>query len=236
MRIDTHHHLLPGVDDGCRDEKETLSNARVLVGLGYTRAFCTPHFGETGFLEMNVAQVAQRTRILRDVLAREKVPLEIRPGGEVRLSVNLPETLRALGVPTFGHNTHYILVDIFEKSWPNWATKGVEWMRKEGYEVILAHPERMEVLQKNPGFIEDLAHMGLLFQGTLGPLAGQDSLMAGGLVERMLKDGRFFLLGSDGHRPNTFTERMKGLARAREFVGEKMVDTLTVGNAGKLWV
>lgn len=236
MRIDTHNHLLPGVDDGCRDASEVLANARLFVAHGYTRLFCTPHFGETGFNDLTVAQVAQRVAQLRQVIAEAQIPLELRPGGEIRLDAELPETLRTLGIPTFGHNTRYVLVDTFEPGWPTWATRAVEWLHKQGLTVILAHPERMEVLQHDPAFVDELLRMGLLLQGTWGPLAGVDRPAANALAERFLKDGRYFLIGSDAHRPNTIAARAKGLAQARAYAGDTVVDRLTIANPETLWV
>ena len=126
-----------------------------------------------------------------------------------------------------------MLIDTFEKGWPEWATRGVEWLQKQGYTVILAHPERMDVLQNDPAFVEEFIRMGLLLQGTMGPLAGVDKASANALAERFIKEGKYFLLGSDGHRPNTFAQRMAGLARAREWVGNEVVDRLTVEHARK---
>jgi hypothetical protein len=43
QRIDVHSHLLPGVDDGCRDVAESVACARLMVDAGYTHSYCTPH-------------------------------------------------------------------------------------------------------------------------------------------------------------------------------------------------
>ena len=45
-RIDVHSHLLPGVDDGCRDVAESIACARKMVEAGYTHSYCTPHVWE----------------------------------------------------------------------------------------------------------------------------------------------------------------------------------------------
>ena len=42
--IDTHLHILPGIDDGSRDFEESIAMAKKLVALGFTGAFTTSHF------------------------------------------------------------------------------------------------------------------------------------------------------------------------------------------------
>jgi len=44
--IDTHCHLLAGVDDGPRTDAEALRLARKLVAEGVTTVLCTPHFSD----------------------------------------------------------------------------------------------------------------------------------------------------------------------------------------------
>ena len=44
--IDTHVHILPGVDDGPATMEEALALARVLVQEGVHTAIATPHFND----------------------------------------------------------------------------------------------------------------------------------------------------------------------------------------------
>jgi histidinol phosphatase-like PHP family hydrolase len=50
------------------------------------------------------------------------------------------------------------------------------------------------------------------------------------LVERWLKEGRYFVLGTDTHNPGTLPCRLDGLRRAIELVGAETVAKLTVEN------
>jgi protein-tyrosine phosphatase len=59
-RIDVHAHLIPGVDDGCADVRESIECGRMLVGAGYTHAFCTPHIWPN-LPGNNVEEIARRT-------------------------------------------------------------------------------------------------------------------------------------------------------------------------------
>lgn len=234
-RVDVHNHFLPGIDDGCRDLEESLTSLRMLAAHGYDRVFCTPHTGDTSFHDLTTAEVAARVADLRTHIAREKIAIELRPGGELRLSPDLPELAREVGIPTFGHASRVVLADIWEADWPAWATRAVEWLQSQDYQVILAHPERMPYLIRDHARIDDLARLGLRFQGNLGPIAGNDSSLVAALAERYLKDGRYFMVATDGHRPNTLPQRLAGLARIEALVGSEALKTLTETHPATLW-
>ncbi len=207
----------------------------MMVANGYTRLFCTPHTGANDFTDPSTTQVAQAVDALRLEIQKAKIPLEIKPGGELRLSENLPDRMKEMGIPTYNHAGQYALVDLWERDWPIWATRGVEWLLKQNLKVILAHPERMAALRQNPKFIDELARMGLLFQGNLGPIAGGDKPEVVALAHQFLKDGRYFMVGTDGHRPDTLPIRMEGLQAIEKLVGSEKLLELTQTNPEKLW-
>ena len=232
-RTDVHGHFLPGLDDGCRDVGESLICLKAMAGAGYRRVFCTPHCGPEG---VPLERIAREVALLQEALVATRIPIELRPGGELGLTPNLPEHARANGLPTYGHNSKTMLVDIWEYEWPTWATRDCEWLLGQGYRVVLAHPERMPSVQEHPALLDQLARMGLVFQGNLGPLGGSESQHCRELAERFLQDGRYFMLGSDAHRKETLAVRLAGLRRAEELVGAQTVQALTETNPGTLWV
>jgi protein-tyrosine phosphatase len=235
-RIDVHCHFVPGVDDGCANVGESLTCLRMMVEAGYDRVFCTPHCGDTAFSELSPPMVADLVHRLREEVVAAGIPIELRPGGELRLSAHIARDLERVGVPTYGHEGKYVLTDIWTHDWPVWATRAVEWLQKRGLIVILAHPERLPLLRKDPKHITELAKLGLLFQGNLGPLAGaSDSPDIVALAERYLQDGRYFMVGTDGHRPPHMAARLAGLRRVEELVGEAGLRELTERNPGRLW-
>jgi protein-tyrosine phosphatase len=234
-RIDVHCHFLPNLDDGCQSLAESLTCLRMMARAGYGRVFCTPHSGASGFMELELAEVAGRVRRLQEEVAAAVIPIELKPGGEVRLTPDLARDLPGGMVPTYGHAGKYVLVDLWEQDWPGWAVEGVTWLQGLRHTVILAHPERMPALREKPERIEELAGLGLLFQGNLGPMGGADAADIVALSHRYLKEGRYFMLGTDGHRERHMDLRLWGLKVAEALVGPAKVEELTVTNPGMLW-
>lgn len=234
--IDIHSHFLPGMDDGCRDVQESLTCLHRMRASGYRQIMCTPHFASDEFRQYSFPQISERVQELQFIIHQNNVGIELKPGGEVRLTPDLPERFERLGVPAVGKDKdRFILCDIWERIWEPWATAQVEWLQGQGYQVLLAHPERMPSVQANPDLVDDFVRMGMLLQGNLNPLGRGDSHVANLLAERFLKDGRYFALGSDTHRSDRMDQRLHGLAHAIDWVGFKMVKQLTQTNPARLW-
>lgn len=238
-RIDVHCHFLPALDDGCRTLAESLQCLQMMAAAGYRRVFCTPHCGSSDFTELTTSEVSERVRALAGHVAAAGVPVELKAGGELRLSPliaeDLPEEHGGCGVPTYGHAGKYVLADLWEADWPAWANRAVEWLQKRGHTVIIAHPERMPVLRAKPALIEEIAQLGVLFQGNLGPIAGADAADIVVLARRYLQEGRYFMVGTDGHRPAHMALRLAGLRVVEELVGKDKLEELTVRNPSRLW-
>src|ERR1700759_4498544 len=80
--IDLHLHLLPGVDDGARDEAAALAHAARMAAAGVHEATVTPHVGSS-FFPVDVATIAERTAELQRALDRAAIALRVRRGGEI---------------------------------------------------------------------------------------------------------------------------------------------------------
>lgn len=234
-RIDVHNHLLPNLDDGCSSAAESFECIRALQAVGYSRLFVTPHTGPTDICSIRPEESQRHFDLFVASARGAGIDVEFKLGGEVRLS---PELLKmgdlSLAV-TYGVTSHFCLVDIWEPDWPQWAQDNINWLIASGRRVILAHPERMAVMQKDPALMDRLAQQGVLFQGNLGPLGGSEPEPVRILAERFLREGRYFVLGTDCHRPSHLQARLAGLQRAEEILGKTAVHQLTFGNPLAIW-
>src|ERR1700736_261570 len=79
--VDLHLHLLPGVDDGARDEAESLTFARRLADEGVREGTVTPHV--CAHLPLDVATIPTRTARLQELFDREQLGVRLHAGGEI---------------------------------------------------------------------------------------------------------------------------------------------------------
>src|SRR5687767_913784 len=80
-RVDTHSHLLPAVDDGCKTVEDSIACAKILVANGYSHAFCTPHIWHNN-RGISRTSVPRLVKMLQTELDAAQVPLTLMPGGE----------------------------------------------------------------------------------------------------------------------------------------------------------
>ncbi len=223
-RIDVHSHLLPGIDDGCRDVAESIACARRMVEAGYTHSFCTPHVWPN--LGNSTQTVHPRVEALQKQLNAAGVALKLHRGGEMHISAcfcDMPPD----DLVTYNNAGKYALFDFWTQRLPIYFEKCLKHLCDAEIVPILAHPERIEAVQNDPDKIIEHLQAGLLIQCNLeclgDPQRGRRTLLA----EQWLREDRYFMLGSDLHQLGGVDVRLAGLKRAIEIVGEDKVWELT---------
>ena len=231
-RIDVHSHLLPGIDDGCKTLDESLACAARMVEAGYTHSFCTPHIWPS--LPGNtVASIIPATRVLQAALTAAGIGLTVMPGGENNLRAQTP-TIPPDELVTYDMAGRYLLFDFWADRLPPFFDAGVAHYQSQGFTAILAHPERLFLVHRDPDIVERFEAMGLLLQGNLQCFSDPASADTRRCAERFLAEDRYFMLGSDLHGMATLDCRLAGLERVAERVDEATMWRLTRDNPMKL--
>ncbi len=227
-RIDVHAHLLPGVDDGCATLADSLACCRMLASAGYSHAFCTPHIWPN-FPDNRIAEIARRTADLQSALTQAGIRLQLFPGGEINLR---PEAFETPDEEIVSYALHgkFVLADFWAETVPDFFEPLVRRYQSLGMKVILAHPERVRVVQNDPPIVEKFLEMDLLLQGNLQCFSDPLDSPNRTTVERFLLEERYFLLGTDTHNSQTLPMRLGGLARAIELAGLDTIAELTITN------
>ena len=232
-RIDVHSHLLPGVDDGCVSVEQSLACARLMSAIGYTHMFCTPHVVPS-MPAQTVENIAAWTADLQTRLNMAQIPIQVLPGGEINLWPTLIDDMTPERLITYALAGRHCLVDIWCDRLPDFFEPTIRWLQDQELTVILAHPERMGAVQADPALADYFAELGLLLQGNLQCLNDPPESPTRSVGEKFLREGRYFMLGSDLHELNTLAPRMAGLQNALEMVGKQEVLKLTKENPSKL--
>jgi protein-tyrosine phosphatase len=224
-RIDTHGHLLPGLDDGSTSYQESLEIARRMVRAGYTHLTCSPHIWPEHVY--SPAFITERTKLLQEALDREAIPITLIASGELNLiSLDL-FNLTDDEIPTYGMARKYVLFDFWAGELPEDYWERIERLRALGATPIQAHPERIAAFQDDPDLVDELRGEGVMLQCNLQCLSDKAGTRTRTLAEKWLKERRYFVLGSDLHRIDTLDIRLNGLQRAIDLLGEHEVDRLT---------
>jgi protein-tyrosine phosphatase len=224
-RIDVHAHLLPGLDDGSKSVEESIEIARAMVGEGYDTIICTPHVWPH-LTKHRPAFIAQQVALLQARLDEAGVPIRLVPGGELYVELDV-FSMPAEQIPTYANQGRHAIFDFWGAAWPKQIWLWIARLRSLGIEPIVAHPERVELLRDRPELVEQIEREGVRLQGNLESLSGNLGPATLRLAEKLLTEGRYFMLGSDLHRLATLPQRLEGLRHAIELVGEAKVNELT---------
>src|SRR5262249_28286209 len=137
-------------------------------------------------------------------------------------------------IPTYGMAQRYCIFDLWAERLPEFFRGAVEYLQGLGFKVILAHPERMRAVQDDEHLVDEFTRMGLLLQGNLQCFSDPPDSMTRRTAEMLLLEDRYYLLGSDAHRPDTLPKRLEGLDRVAALAGGDVLDRLTITHPREL--
>ncbi|MDB5270184.1 MAG: capsular biosynthesis protein [Hymenobacter sp.] len=201
LEADMHSHLLPGLDDGAETVEHSLELLRALRGLGYRKLVMTPHImGD--FYKNTPEGIRAALKLLREAAAAaglQDVALEC--AAEYYLDEFLGRKLAdGTEMLTFGGDKRYLL---FETSYMNEPLNLFEIifeMKSQGYQPVLAHPERYTYLYGRFAEIEKMRRdYGVLLQVNLNSLAGYYSPAAKKVAEQLIDGALVDFVGTDTH-------------------------------------
>lgn len=218
LSLDTHCHLLPGIDDGAKDIEESAALAEALVAYGITQVVVTPHIQKDLYPNTrdSILPVVERTQA---ELTRRGIGLTLVAGAEVRLD---PESCTPDQWLTIGDRGTHMLVEL-PPGLPLVANLEAQLfaIQAAGITPIIAHPERQGVFTKDPELLACwVVERGMLAQGTAGALAGAAAEGTIQTLERFLQRGLIHVLGTDVHHLDRRIRHLeRGMERLEALVG-----------------
>ena len=195
--IDTHLHILPGVDDGPDTVEESLALARVLVKEGVHSAIATPHYNDE-FQHRSAREIAERVAQLQQALQQHNIPLHVFAGHEVLIKPGLVDDVQRGNIATL-NGGRYLLLELWNNAWIPETEQVIFELRAMGIVPIIAHPERYRAIQQDQTRLATLIQRGVLAQITAGSLAGVQGNTARRCAEALLKRGLVHCIASDAH-------------------------------------
>ena len=232
--IDSHIHVLPGIDDGAADIDMALHMASVAVDEGIHTLICTPH-------DLNSIYQNPRTRVLERVnqlqsqLTDNNLALTLHPGAELHLDVDLANKVLEGEALTLADKNKHVLIEFPKLFVPHGAVNILEQLIYNGYTPIIAHPERNPTFVKHVELLNEYVDIGCKIQLTAMSVTGQFSTAIQSVCKQWCHQGMVHIVASDAHRP---TGRAPKLAMAHQtlknWVGDESADTLIISNPNKI--
>jgi protein-tyrosine phosphatase len=208
--IDLHCHILPGVDDGALDIRDSAGLARQAAADGIEAICATPHIRHDHDVRIDelAGQVEAVNRHLRD----EGIPVTVLQGGEVAETAVEDLSEEELGRVTLGSGS-WVLLEPAPGPLSETLLRRVEYLAERGHRALIAHPER-HVSADMYERIGQLVAAGALVQATAdfflreGFVEGMVALAAAGLIHMLSSDAH----SSHGGRPAKMAAAFERLA------------------------
>lgn len=204
LKTDIHSHLLPGIDDGAKDLETSLQLIRGMKELGYQKLITTPHI-IWDMYRNTPAIINDKLEQVQEAIKKEGIEIEIHAAAEYFLDEHVEELLKTKE-PLLTISGNKVLVE-FSLAFPSLNIKDILFdMQMQGYQPVIAHPERYIYLQQNKEFYRELKDIGCLFQLNLLALPGFYGRSVKDLAEYLLSNDFYDLVGTDLHHSRHLEE------------------------------
>src|SRR3954466_898201 len=221
--VDLHLHLLPGVDDGARDERASLEHAARMERDGVRDAVCTPHIGHPLF-PVDVGELAERTAALQSALRAAGIGLRVHPGGEIHPDV--AESLSAAELRLIAQGpagSRWVLAEVPFGGVDEGFLAGCRSIRRHGFGLVIAHPERAAgLLDGGLTMLRDELRAGAVLQVNVCSLLRRPGDEPRITAARLIRARLAYLLASDGH-PGTREDTIAAGVAAAQAAGASPV-------------
>lgn len=205
MLSDLHCHILPGIDDGARDDIMSGALLASEEAQSVKQIIFTPHYYadrmEPGTFMQSRDQAFERMKETIGTLG-----LSAMKGAEVRMQ----EKLLAMDLSGLRMgDTHYFLLEWPFSSYPFWGEDIVFKLLDAGIRPLFAHIERYEYFFRNEENLEYFRNLGCLFQVNADTVLNPRQQSQ---VFHLIRDGYLHIVASDAHntggRPSNLKKAM----------------------------
>ena len=214
--IDPHSHILYRVDDGAESISESARMLQTASELGITMIMATPHVRVYPY---DVETARERHRELIPIAKKNGINLQL--GFEVHwdsLYQMRPEEYADFCF----QRTSTMLVEfsLQSEALPQNHHDMIYKLQRAGVDILIAHPERYQFVQKDPTLIERWQDMGCRLQLDANCLLSSFESGSKKAARRFLKQNAYEFVASDAHSAVDYEE----FGRAVQWIRKNMVD------------
>lgn len=191
--IDMHSHLLPSVDDGAASVIQSLQMIRALEDIGFSTLYTTPH----SIIDIHPNTPESLEYSFRQI--RDSVPdgIVLDYSSEYFLDELFLKNLNSKRLRPLPGNR--LLIEFSMINMPFKLETQFFDILMQGYQIILAHPERYLFFQKDQSMLSRLKDMDIEFQVNALSLGGYYGDNVKQLADKLISKGWVDFIGTDAH-------------------------------------
>jgi len=223
--VDTHCHILPGIDDGSKSMEMSVAMAKKAVQAGVGTIVATPHRIK-GTYDNSLKLITKKVNELNKELKKKKIPITVLFGAENYSEIDVDFRFSI-------NHKKYFLLEFPVDSYSDYFTTIIDDAIKKGITPVIAHPERNVDIRENPKIVERLINRGCLMQLDAHSFFEHDTDITDYALF-LLKNNAYHMIASDSHRPHGYEEFSKALSIVKKKVKPDKFEEITLTIPGKI--
>lgn len=215
--IDTHAHIIPGVDDGAKDIEESIYLINKSVQDGVSEIIATPHSHHPLYNESRNI-IEEKFIELKKEVEKKNIKVKLHLGQEIHIHEEILRNLKKGELISLA-DSKYILLELPSNQVPFYTKYIIQEIIYFGKIPIIAHPERNLSIIKNNDKLQELINYGALSQVTSPSLTGQFGKKVQKTALLLIKKNLIHTYGSDMHnirRPSLYKDGLQYLKKHKE--------------------
>lgn len=194
---DLHCHILPGLDDGAKDEYEMIKMVQIAYKEGIRTMIATPHYHP-------YRGCADAETIARDFgkayrLVKRFCPeMDIYEGNEIYYQSDVVKKLKEGEILTLA-NSQYALFEFSTDAEFRFIKDAIEEVLFAGYMPVIAHVERYVKLMNDLELVNELIETGAYIQINAASCIGNSGSQSKKDIRKLLKQDLVHFVGTDAH-------------------------------------
>ena len=194
LKTDIHSHLIPEIDDGAKSIEDSFQLISGLKEMGFSRLITTPHI-MSDYYNNNPKKINDGLKDLTKALKVKNLNIEMFAAAEYYVDYEFERSISNKGLLGFGDNN--ILIEFSFLQEPVNLEKIIFDLQINGYNVVLAHPERY--LYYSMTDLERLVNRGVLLQMNLLSITGYYSPQVKKNAANLIEKNLISFVGTDCH-------------------------------------
>lgn len=194
--VDIHSHLLPGIDDGAKDEQNTIDLIKSLKDYGFSQFITTPHIlnGVWNNTKQGIFSTEDKAKVF---LQEGGINNPFKAAAEYLMDETFLHLIKTEPLLTLKDN--YVLVEMSYLNPPIQLYDILFELQIAGYIPVLAHPERYLFYHQKFEEYSKLKKAGCLFQLNLLSVTGYYGKHVADISSKLLENDMINYVGSDVH-------------------------------------
>jgi protein-tyrosine phosphatase len=233
IMIDTHAHILPGLDDGPETLQQALGLISLAVDQGVGSIIATPHCCD-GVYNCDKPAILSACRDLCNAVDQAGLEIRILPGAEIRVNHDLVAQFDNGRLLTMGDAGRSLLLELPPMFITHAVFRMIRQLKERNLVPIIAHAERNPMIMAQPDLAADLIFQGARLQVTAASLTGDFGRGPLKIARTLAQNNQIFCLGSDIHPGRKY--RMKAAEKKlTKFTGMTEIHKIVYGNPASLF-